>query len=568
MAEHFQPVQRFVFFVCVAFAALSLSVCLDAQDPPSTSSLRGTVRDSRGTPIPSVTVSARQTQGTVEITSRTDARGDYTLSPLNEGVYTLRAELSGYTPAVISSLFIGAKENKVVDVTLEPAQTGKLNGNSGSTQFFDEPHFTVSGVTDTTNLGGHGSDTAVRTREVLARDAAALGRPPVARTATTKSEQALREEVQRDGQSFEANRDLGKVLLNDGKPREAIPYLDRASSLKPEDFENSYSRALANFDAGNYGLAREQAQAALSHGDAAELHHLLAESEEKLGDSLNAVREYQRAAELDPREPYVFDWGAELLVHHAAEPALEVFAQGNRLFPRSARMLIGLGAACFARGDLDNALERLDAASAIAPNDPAPYLFLGKMEMAQTAPTGAAVAMLRRFAALHRESAEANYYYAVALWKQQKAGAQSDSTAAVESLLLKAIQLDHGFAPAHLQLGIVYSSDGETVKAIAEYQQALRASQAASSPAASSQVASSPSASVDDKSEAVIPDPIVEEAHYRLAQAYRAAGQSQKAKAELQIYEQLTKESAQKEELDRHELRQFLYTLRDQPAKQ
>ena len=36
-------------------------------------------------------------------------------------------------------------------------------------QFFDQPQFAVAGVTDTTNLGGHGSDTVVRTRETLAK---------------------------------------------------------------------------------------------------------------------------------------------------------------------------------------------------------------------------------------------------------------------------------------------------------------------------------------------------------------------------------------------------------------
>src|ERR1700738_1763544 len=43
-------------------------------------------------------------------------------------------------------------------------------------QFYDEPRFTVAGVTDPTNLGGHGSDTVVRTKEALAKDAAALGK--------------------------------------------------------------------------------------------------------------------------------------------------------------------------------------------------------------------------------------------------------------------------------------------------------------------------------------------------------------------------------------------------------
>jgi hypothetical protein len=71
-------------------------------------------------------------------------------------------------------------------------------------------------------------------------------------------------------------------------------------------------------------------------------------------DALEAVREYQRAAELDATEPNLFNWGAELLMHRAAEPATEVFAKGHRLFPRSTRMLLGLAAAWYARGDYEH----------------------------------------------------------------------------------------------------------------------------------------------------------------------------------------------------------------------
>jgi len=60
----------------------------------------------------------------------------------------------------------------------------------------------------------------------------------------------------------------------------------------------------------------------------------------------------------------------------------------------------------------------------------------------------------------------------------------------------------------------------------------------------------------------------MEEAHYRLAQAYRRVGDAAKAEAELQTYERIAKESEQKTDRERHEIRQFVYTLRDQPPPQ
>jgi hypothetical protein len=55
----------------------------------------------------------------------------------------------------------------------------------------------------------------------------------------------------------------------------------------------------------------------------------------------------------------------------------------------------------------------------------------------------------------------------------------------------------------------------------------------------------------------------LEEAHFRLAQAYNRAGEKLKAQAELQLYDQLSKMSAQQVEHERREIQQFVFTLRD-----
>ncbi len=515
---------RFAFFSLVFFTLAGWVQQSWSQQSLESITLRGTIRDAQGKALASVTVylqpvstqtvSTQTRDGTQAFVTHTDPQGSYIFSALHEGVYALRAEMSGYREAAIASVFIGPNEKKVVDLTLEPAgsepatpksttlESAKIestkNGgsrpdSSSKPHFFDEPQFTVSGVTDTTSLGGHGSDTIVRTRETLARETASLGKPSAATdaAATTALEKSLREQEERDPRSFDA-----------------------------------------------------------SH------HHQLAEVEEKLGDSLDAVREYQRAAELDPREPYLFDWGSGLLLHHAPEPAMEVFARGNRLFPKSVRMLVGLGAASFAGGDFEQAVRRISAASDLSPSDPAPYLFLGKMELAQTALPDELVAMLRRFATLHPENADANYYYAVALSKQQKTSATSANAATVESLLRNALRIDPNFAAAHLQMGILFSERHDSAKAIVEFQEAIRVAQEKRSS----------SVSPNDEASNDVTTTGMEEAHYRLAQAYRESGQPDKAKAELRIYAQITKESAQKTEDERHALRQFLYTLRDKPS--
>src|ERR1700728_1064358 len=124
-------------------------------------------------------------------------------------------------------------------------------------QFFDEPQFTVAGVTDNTYRGGHGSDTILRSAEALTKATASLG-------------------------SATGNTDTGDP------------------------------------------------------------HHALAEADERSGDAVRAVQEFQRAAESNPTETNLFDWGTELLAHRAPQPAAEVFTKGVRLFPKSIRVVVGV----------------------------------------------------------------------------------------------------------------------------------------------------------------------------------------------------------------------------------
>ncbi|HEX6822179.1 MAG TPA: tetratricopeptide repeat protein [Candidatus Sulfotelmatobacter sp.] len=489
-----------------AFLIVTLSGFGWAQSGGS-ASVQGTVRDGQGRVVAQCEVRLQAKDSGQRWTATSDAKGSYKFEQLRDGVYVLRVVSAGGT-AEIPSIALGADEIRTVDVRLGSA----ASSGQSAPQFYDEPQFTVSGVTDTTNLGGHGSDTVVRTRESLAKETQNLARtngsgPTHSETEAggnaAGTEKSLREALAHEPASAEANQRLGALLLASGRAEEAIPYLRRAAEIQPED---------------------------------AEVHHALGDAEEKRGDPLEAVRQYQRAAELDASEAYLFDWGAELLLHHAPEPAIEVFTKGNARYPTSARMLIGLGAAAFARGANDEAVQRICEASELNPVDPTPYLFLGKMLHAGNKPSQQEIEKLQRFANLRPQSAEANYYYAVALWKSRK-DANDPRITQAESLLARTVQLNRKFAAAYLQLGIMHAEERDYGKAIAEYEQAVQI------------------------------DPRLEEAHFRLGQAYRQAGEVEKSKEELRIHRQLAQESAQQIDRERHEIRQFVYTLRDKPGQ-
>ena len=455
---------------CGLAALILFTMLPQSLHAQAAASLRGTIRDSQGKPVAGAAVQLHTTDAALSQTVHADSQGKFSFLALRGGVYQLRAEMPGFGEAEIAALFLGPNETKNVDLALQRPKPPALS-SAQKPEFFDQPQFTVSGVTDTTNLGGHGSDTTVRARETLAKETVLLGK-------------------------------------NSAGPAPVA----------------------------NYARERDHLRLLLAHKDKPELHHSLGDVQEKLGNSLEAVHEYQRAAEMDPSESYFFDWGSELLLHHAPEPALEVFAKGNRLFPGSVRMLIGMGAAWFARGDFDQAVQRIAEASDLSPNDSVPYLFLGRIQNAESTPSEKIVEKLQRFIAQQPENAEANYYYAVGLWKLRK-GPQA-GVEQVESLLRKAIHLDPQFGAAYLQLGILHSEQRDDARAISDFQQAIQS------------------------------DPQMEEAHYRLAQAYRQMGDAAKADVELKIYDRIAKESAQKTDRERHEIRQFVYTLRDQPPPQ
>jgi hypothetical protein len=219
--------------VCMALCAL---VAVPAF-PQALATLEGSVRDSRGHPLGTVTVYLQLKATGQTLTVHTNPAGIYRFTALRAGTYLLKAEGGASGEASARSVILGDGETQKIDLTLDYA-------------FFDEPNFIVAGVTDPISRGGHGSDTVLRSTEALAKATASLSKGP---------------------------------------------------------------------------------------------DHSLGHDAERRGDALEAARKYQRAAELDASEPNLFDWGTELLMHRAAEPATEVFAKGHRLFPQSLRLLLGLG---------------------------------------------------------------------------------------------------------------------------------------------------------------------------------------------------------------------------------
>src|SRR5579883_516830 len=153
----------------------------------------------------------------------------------------------------------------------------------------------------------------------------------------------FRKAVALDPGNFDANHNLGELYVRSGKLAQAVPYLEKAQQIDSGSYDNGYDLALAYLLTGRLDNARILVQQLLRRKNAAELHNLLAEIEEKDGKFIAAVNEYEEAAHMEPSESNLFDWGSELLLHRTLDPAIEVLQEAVERYPQSQRLRIALG---------------------------------------------------------------------------------------------------------------------------------------------------------------------------------------------------------------------------------
>ncbi len=527
-------------------SALALAQSSSALQLEGTT-IRGTVRDSTGKPVSDAVV--RLEQNGISSVVTTDFEGVYVFPAIQAGACAINAQKSGLRSRTVTVPVVKQGNEPHVDLVLELPNDQKNQAAAPQTStdamaFADKPNFTVAGITDWTAVGGHGSDASLRTSEALARETATLKPNEKAAGVSTlpgggagsATETSLRAAAAQSPGSFEANHQLGEFCFHKGSYREAIPPLEAAYQIDPANHRNEYDLALAYKETGDYGRAREHIQKLIAQEDNADLHRALGDLDEESGDSLGAVHEYEQAARLDPSEQNYFTWGSELLLHRAVWPAAEVFRKGSEGSPKSARMLAALGAALFASANYSEAAARLCEASDLNPTDPAPYIFLGKIDMAAPEPLPCVESKLQRYNQEHPTDARAKYYYAMAIWKRLKASENTPNAEQVEKLLTQAVTLDPKNDAAYVELGNIYSDQRNFERAIGFYLKAIET------------------------------NPQLTDAHYRLGVAYERTGESVKAKQEFQLHDEIEKAQAAAVERQRQEVKQFMVVLQSQPV--
>ena len=363
-------------------------------------------------------------------------------------------------------------------------------------------------------------------RSNLAASYARLGKMELA-------EEQFRKAVEFEPEAYDTNHNVGAAFAHNGKVAEAIPYLEKAQRINPAAYDNGYDLALAYLVTGRLADARSAVASLRKLKDTAELHSLLAQVEEKDGNFIAAINQFETAAHMDPSESNLFDWAGELLVHRTLDPAVEVFRSGTERYPNSSRLMVGLGTAYYARGNYDDAVKALIRGADLSPSDPAVYKFLSRAYDSSPGQAAEVIERFRRYAERQPGNGLALYYLAMSLWKGKRAQDSGFDPKQIDSLLRRAIAADPKLAEAHLQLGNLTADQGQFGEAIPEYQRALEF------------------------------NPDLADAHYRLGQAYVRTAQKEKAQEQFQVYQQLRAQHLADLDKQRADIRQFVYSAKE-----
>jgi tetratricopeptide (TPR) repeat protein len=303
----------------------------------------------------------------------------------------------------------------------------------------------------------------------------------------------------------------GHVILdspsNNNRLTDGIPYLEKARSIDPQHYINSFDLALAYLQAGKPEQSRELIGALLAKQDKAELHNLLGSVEAAEQHVEAAAKQFEIAARMDESEKNLLDLGSFLLSHNGFDQARIVFKYAVERYPKSAPLRVGLGIAHYSIREYDAAVERLCEAVDLDPQDTRALDFLGKMTEVSSKYAGEVKQRLARFVELYPQNASANYYYALSIRKRASSSGQPSGEA--EQYLRKAIALKPDYAEAHYELGLLLDDSHQVDKAISEYETAVKL------------------------------QPALARAHYRLAVLYRNKGREEQAQREFRKFAEM-----------------------------
>ncbi len=310
-----------------------------------------------------------------------------------------------------------------------------------------------------------------------------------------------------------------------------VPVLEAARAQNPNSYDLAYTLAALYHRSGQNDKARGLLRAALETFETPDLHHLSGEIEEALGNYVTAVKEFQRAAEMAPTEPNLYDLGYEFLAHWSWDAAGEVFRRGLDLTPDSLRLRVGLATAYYGMSDYDKVIDTLLAfPSHQEQSEIANQLLISAFPSSHDR-TNVVRKRLSELQRTSRNNAWPNYFYAMALLHSPDQPATQEQRLKAMQLLRQAIALKPDIAQFHYELGLLLFGDHNWRAAVPLLERAVKL------------------------------NPNYVEAYYRLGQAYQRSGDPAKAATALAEHRKLQQQWQSETDRRQSQTAKFIYHL-------
>jgi Tfp pilus assembly protein PilF len=321
-----------------------------------------------------------------------------------------------------------------------------------------------------------------------------------------------------------ARAELGAALLEAGLLSEAESESGAAHQLDPSNADVVVQLARVHLARQDLKAAGRTLEAAVARGmESAPVYALLAEVYERAGHPENAIPAMRLAIQRDPRsEKYRFAYAVLLTNAYAPAAAAIRLEEALKVFPDSPRLWFALGLAHFKQDKDEESARALTRAIELDPKFAPAYAYLG-MSKVKGGHYDEGLALYEKALGSDPQLAVVHYLIADTLLKQVGADA-----ARIESHLKRAVELDAGFAPAHLVLAKHLIRTDRWAEAVAELEKVTSL------------------------------DPEAAEAYYQLGRAYGRLRRPEEAKTAMATFRRLSETQKQREDT---ELRQIVKRL-------
>ena len=265
-----------------------------------------------------------------------------------------------------------------------------------------------------------------------------------------------------------AHNNLGTLLLEEGRPDEAVAHFQQALALQPNAADVHSNLGGALLAQGRFEEAIPHLQRAVRlQPDSAQAHNNLGNALSKQGQMDKALAHFRKTVELRPTLGSArYNLGSALLQAGHVDEALAQLQRALELEPGAASSHMSLGNALLAKGRAAQAVAHLEKAVQLQPELAAAHHNLANALLQQRR-GDEAIAQFRKALDLQPGFAAAHNGLANALLQQ----GQADEALAH---LRAALKIEPRLAEAHLNLANLLLQRKQADDAIAHFQQALK----------------------------------------------------------------------------------------------